>query len=122
MKYINAEDKEVVVEYNFEGNDANSIKLLSDDYFMRNGFKNLGIVGNRCSYEKGSRVMRMLFGAFVSYHKHDLLFESSDNRVRVKFISGSSGMSGGLIGINAVKQEFKRTAFSLDEFYKTQTV
>lgn len=120
MRFINAINSGIAFEYNFEGNEQDKIKTVSDEFFFRIGFKNLGHVGNKTTYEKGSRILRILLGAFVSYHKYDLLYLSSENKLTVKLLNASSGMSGGLIGMNAVKAEFNRTAESLEVFYQTE--
>lgn len=60
-------------------------------------------------YERGSRGMRILLGAMHKYFKFDVkieLINPTDIRVEVK--KTSSGMSGGLIGMNQVKTEMAR--------------
>lgn len=120
MQFIKAVNNGFAFEYHFEGIDQDSIKAISDDFFLQRGFKNLGHFGNKTSYEKGSRIQRILLGAFVSYHKHELLYLPSENALTVKLLNGSSGMSGGLIGMNAVKSEYNRTAENLEVFYQAE--
>ncbi|MDC7999708.1 hypothetical protein POV26_01540 [Aequorivita todarodis] len=120
MQFLKAVNNGIAFEYHFEGNEPDKIKEVSDEFFFRKGFKNLGHFGNKTSYEKGSRIQRILFGAFVSYHKHELLYLVSENKLTVKLLNGSSGMSGGLIGMKAVKAEFNRTAENLEVFYQTE--
>ncbi len=52
-------------------------------------------------YEKGNRTMRLLFGAFSKYFK----FNISVDVMKVRFSSGTSGFSGGVIGIGQIRKE-----------------
>jgi len=117
MKYLGADSNGLVVQYKFETNDPSKVLILGDEFFLNLGFKKLGHVGNKSTYEKGSRIMRLLFGAFITYHKHELLYEVSENLVNVKLINGSSGLSGGLIGMNKAKADYKRVSEQLNNFY-----
>ena len=76
-----------------------------------NGYKIVEGGGVNAVYEKGSRVMRILFGAFVKYFKFAAQIKQVDSdTVELKIIKHSSGFSGGLIGIGQVKKELKRLA------------
>lgn len=62
-------------------------------------------------YEKGNRVMRILFGAFVKYFKFAVQITDAGNGfLNVSVFKQTSGMSGGLIGVNQVKKEMERIA------------
>ena len=57
-------------------------------------------------YEKGNRVARLLLGALVKYFKVSVTTSvSPSDEVICEVRSESSGMSGGLIGMNQVKTE-----------------
>jgi hypothetical protein len=65
-------------------------------------------------YEKGNRVMRILFGAFVKYFKFGVRVEDGGNgTLKVRVHKLTSGMSGGLIGVGQVKNELKRITADL---------
>lgn len=67
-------------------------------------------------FEKGSRTMRILFGAFCKYFKFRVSVEPySETEVKVTVSKETTGMSGGLIGMNQVKNEFAR----MSQAYKT---
>ena len=55
------------------------------------------------AYEKGDRTLRLLFGAFSKYFK----FNVSVENMRVKLSTGTSGFSGGVLGIGQVRDETK---------------
>lgn len=60
------------------------------------------------TYEKGNRVMRILFGAFVKYFKFTVtIVQTAENEITINIFKQSSGVSGGLIGMNQVKNEMK---------------
>lgn len=93
----------------YSGIDANGMAKLIDDTMKAQGYKlTEGQIGNG-SYEKGSRVMRILFGAFVKYFKFSITIASNpEGQLMVNLFKQTSGMSGGLIGMNQVKNELKR--------------
>ncbi len=82
--------------------------LLSDGYRM--------IIGNpgNAVYEKGNKTMRVWFGAFVKYYKFKFLTFSDDSgNIKVQVVKDSSGMSGGMIGMDQVKKELTRLSIVL---------
>jgi hypothetical protein len=83
-------------------------KLIASGYSLSQGNPSDAI------YEKGNRVMRLLFGAFVKYFKFGVRIEDAgDGTFKVRVHKLTSGMSGGLIGIGQVKTELKRLAQEL---------
>lgn len=57
-------------------------------------------------YEKGNRVARLLLGAFVKYSKVSVTITTTPaDELACEVRTLSSGMSGGLIGVNQVKTE-----------------
>jgi hypothetical protein len=75
--------------------------FISNGYKLKDGTSGNGI------YEKGSRIARLLLGAFYKYFKWKILTERDGLEILVKVERKSSGMSGGLIGMNQVKKETK---------------
>jgi hypothetical protein len=61
---------------------------------------------NGKSYSKGSRVLRMLLGAFYKYNQVSANIAVSDHAITLTVNNESSGISGGLIGMNQGKKEF----------------
>ncbi|WP_029906258.1 hypothetical protein [Prevotella sp. 10(H)] len=67
------------------------------------GYKHLG----QGLFEKGNRVMRLLFGAFCKYFKFRVYVDDYDKgEVKVTVSKDTTGLSGGAIGVNQVKNEF----------------
>jgi hypothetical protein len=62
--------------------------------------------------EKGSRTKRLLLGAFATYYKFSVTMSpNAENELTVNVFQQSSGMSGGLIGMNQIKTELARLNF-----------
>ena len=62
--------------------------------------------------EKGSRTKRLLWGALATYYKFSVtMTPGAENELTVNVFQQSSGMSGGLIGMNQVKTELIRLNF-----------
>lgn len=62
--------------------------------------------------EKGSRIQRILLGALVKYFKFSVSMTPAEkNELVVNIFQQTSGMSGGLIGMNQVKTELARLNF-----------
>ncbi|MBP6641353.1 MAG: hypothetical protein KA293_13760 [Bacteroidia bacterium] len=83
-------------------------KLAAAGYSLKEGKPGDGV------YERGNRVMRILFGAFVKYFKFGVRIEDGGNgNLKVRVHKLTSGMSGGLIGMGQVKNEVKRLVADL---------
>lgn len=77
--------------------------------FMNNeGYKQKKVEGDTVTYEKGNRIMRILFGAFAKYHKQLVSVGGVQEPYLVDVARSSSGMSGGAIGMAQVRKEFER--------------
>lgn len=100
--------------HQFSNVDRNTLILKLDNLFASWDYKvESGSPGN-ASYEKGNRVMRILFGAFIKYFKFTVVVsENTDGIIKVGIQKTSSGMSGGLIGLKQVSDELIRIAEEL---------
>lgn len=79
-----------------------------DQLLVSQGYKMAGGQNGQVVYEKGNRVLRLLLGAFVKYSKVGIqTIVTAPNEVKCELRSQSSGMSGGLIGMNQVKNEIR---------------
>lgn len=96
--------------HQYAGIDATGLANTADQLLNKDGYKLIeGQVGNG-TYEKGNRTMRVLFGAFVKYSKIHVASKSQDEIAQLVVDRKTSGMSGGLIGMNQVKKEMERLA------------
>ncbi len=67
------------------------------------------------SYIKGSRALRFLLGAFHKYNKIILHTSADDSNTAITVNNESTGMSGGLIGMNQINKEFKNAVSAFEE-------
>ena len=91
--------------YIYSGLPIAELEKQVEGAMIAGGYKNKG--GG--VYERGSRTMRLLLGAMHKYFKFQIaiqLVNPTDIRVEVR--KATSGMSGGLIGMNQVKTEMTR--------------
>ncbi|MCX2583409.1 MULTISPECIES: hypothetical protein [unclassified Pedobacter] len=81
-------------------------------YFDIQGYKVINQQFGNLILEKGNRTMRILFGAFVKYFKFSVtITQTAEDELTVNVFQQSSGISGGLIGMNQVKTELTRLNF-----------
>lgn len=72
------------------------------------GYKVLSENIENTVYEKGNRLMRILFGAFVKYFKWSIhISENENNQLEVFVKKETTGFSGGIIGMSQVDNELK---------------
>ena len=82
--------------------------LASRGYELKEGNPQDGV------FERGNRVIRILLGAFHKYFKFGVRVEQgNDGILKVRVHKLTSGFSGGLIGVNQVKNELKGLAEAL---------
>jgi len=92
----------------YSGISKDGLDDMINHAFIASGYRLIiGEKGNG-TYEKGNKTMRILFGAFVKYFKFQVLTYVDGPNFKVQVIKGSSGMSGGVIGMNQVKKELAR--------------
>jgi hypothetical protein len=77
-------------------------------FFTSQGYKLKSKDGETITFEKGNRTARVILGAFVKYHKQSVSIKSQGDKMQMMLQRESSGISGGLIGMNQVKKEFHR--------------
>ncbi|MBK7561805.1 MAG: hypothetical protein IPP43_13235 [Chitinophagaceae bacterium] len=101
--------------YNITGCTKEELDNKLNLFFTSEGYTLKSAEGETHTYTKGNRVLRLLLGAFVKYHKQSVSVKNEGALYSVMLHKDSSGMSGGLIGMNQVKKEFAR----LSEAFKT---
>lgn len=86
-----------------------------DKIFKSSGYKlKEGNPGN-ATYEKGSKTMRVLFGAFAKHFVFKIkTYANEPDTVKVTVVKGTSGIAGGLVGMKQVKNELTRISTVLE--------
>ena len=105
------------VVYNITGTSKEELENKLNLFFTSEGYKLKSAEGETHTYTKGNRVMRILFGAFVKYHKQSVI-KNEGELFSVMLHKDSTGMSGGLIGMNQVKKEFARLSDAFKLYFK----
>ena len=106
------------VIYNFTNCTKEELDNKMNLFFTSQGYTLKSAEGESSSYTKGNRVLRLLLGAFVKYHKQTVIIKNQGDLFSVLLQKDSTGMSGGLIGMNQVKKEFARLAEAFREYFK----
>ncbi len=106
------------VVYNITGTSKEELENKLNLFFTSEGYKLKSAEGETHTYTKGNRVMRILFGAFVKYHKQSAIIKNEGDLFSVMLHKDSTGMSGGLIGMNQVKKEFARLSEAFKLYFK----
>lgn len=98
-----------VFEIIYENCSLETITSAIDQSFMANGYSvKTGNLGDR-TYMKGNRVARILLGAFYKYFEFNVAVKQlNDTMIMATVRKTTSGMSGGIIGVNQVKKELRR--------------
>ncbi len=86
-------------------------------FFTSEGYTLKSSQGEVSAYTKGNRVMRILFGAFVKYHKQSVTIKNEGSLFSLMLHKDSTGMSGGVIGMNQVKKEFARLSEAFKVYF-----
>ena len=69
-------------------------------------------------YQRGNKVLRVLFGAFVKFFKVSVTILHKDDLYSVRLLRDMNlAMSGGLVGINASRKEFARMTEAFKAYF-----
>jgi hypothetical protein len=119
MAIINQTETKSSITFFLNNATEQSIQIDIENYFFGRGYKVHKQAGYTTTYQKGSRVLRILLGAFVTFHQQKVSITPSDNgSTKVEIDRTSSGMSGGLLGMNAVRKEFKKVREELTSLFE----
>lgn len=94
----------------YEGIDKEGMALAVHNLMQQEGYVLAEGQSGNATYTKGNRTMRILLGAFHKFFKWNIQVIENQEGTKVRIKKESSGMSGGLIGMNQVKKEYQRLA------------
>jgi hypothetical protein len=106
------------VVYNITGTTKEELENKLNLFFTSEGYTLKSQKEGTYTYTKGNRVLRLFLGAFVKYHKQSVTIKNEGSLFSVLLHKDSSGMSGGLIGMNQVKKEFARLSEAFKNYFK----
>ncbi|MDR1407544.1 MAG: hypothetical protein LBJ23_05805 [Tannerella sp.] len=92
----------------YSGISAEDLERKSCELMTAWGYRLKSREGGQAVFEKGNRTARLLLGALVKYFKTSIrVTPAGPDELKCEVRSLSSGFSGGLIGINRMKNEMK---------------
>lgn len=101
-----------LISNRYQGITVEEMTTKITDLFELQGYKVIDHQFGNLILEKGSRIKRLLLGAFTTYYKFSVtIVQDVENELTVNVFQQSSGMSGGLIGMKQVKTELARLNF-----------
>lgn len=90
--------------YTYSGVSRTELEKSVTETMISLGYTHLG----SGFFEKGSRTMRLLFGAFCKYFKFQVSVDDADpQNIKLMISKSTTGISGGVIGMNQVKKELE---------------
>lgn len=94
--------------FSFTGTTEAEIASKINALFLKDGYKLEEGTELKGKYGKGSQIMRILFGAFVKRFAWEVTVTTEGGIVKATLYKETKGYAGGAIGVNQVKNEFKR--------------
>ena len=91
----------------YENIDAYALENRVHELMLGRGYKLKDGENGNGTYIRGIHVVRILLGAFYNYFNWQIHVQSIGKIATVELSKKSSGMSGGVIGINQVKTELQ---------------
>jgi len=105
----NIQSSNELFKHQYSGDNIEALAMNIDSLLIDEGYKLTGGPKGAGEYEKGSKILRILFGAFVKYFKFSFRLKAIDDQnIELFVVKANSGMAGGIIGMNQVKKELKR--------------
>lgn len=94
--------------YSFEGTTEEAIASKINNLFLKDGYSLEDGTQLKGKYGKGSKIMRILFGAFVKRFAWEVTVSTQGGLTTATLYKETKGYAGGAIGVNQVKKEFNR--------------
>lgn len=94
--------------FSFEGTTEEAIASKVNNLFTKDGYTLEEGTQLKGKYGKGSKVMRILLGAFVKRFAWEVTISTQGGLTTATLYKETKGYAGGAIGVNQVNKEFKR--------------
>mgnify|MGYP003655271287 CR=1 FL=1 len=94
--------------FSFEGTTEETIASKINALFTKDGYTLEEGSPLKGKYGKGSKIMRILLGAFVKRFAWEVSVSTEGGLTTATLYKETKGYAGGAIGVNQVKNEFKR--------------
>jgi len=103
--------------YHFKGMDKDALADKVQQYLLGKGYKLEEGTKFSGKYGKGSKIGRILLGAFIKRFCWEIRVEQSGQKARLMLIKDAKGYVGGVIGVNQVNNEFSLLSQSIKEWH-----
>jgi len=94
--------------FTFEGTTEDAIASKVNDLYIKDGYSLEEGTQLKGKYGKGSKIMRILLGAFVKRFAWEVTISTQGGLTTATLYKETKGYAGGAIGVNQVNKEFKR--------------
>lgn len=94
--------------FTFEGTTEDAIASKVNDLFIKDIYSLEEETQLKGKYGKGSKIMRILLGAFVKRFAWEVTISTQGGLTTATLYKETKGYAGGAIGVNQVNKEFKR--------------
>ena len=105
--------------YRFYDVDAEQLGEKVNKYLLSKGYKLEKGTSTQGVYGKGSKVWRVLLGAFVKRFEWNVLIEKDSVSSVLRLGKLAKGYVGGIIGVQQVKNEYNRLTKLLENYCNT---
>ncbi len=106
------------VVFNITGTSKEELENKLNLFFVSESLPLKKDNGDEKIYQKGNKVMRVLFGVFVKYFRIVVTIKQQGDLFSVRILRDMSlVMSGGLIGINKSRKEFARISDAFKVYF-----
>mgnify|MGYP000157644900 CR=1 FL=1 len=106
--------------FNFTHLTQDELAAKVENFLKTKGYKLEEGAANNGKYGKGSRVLRILFGAFVKRFAWKITVDPNGQLTQLIIGKEAKGYVGGAIGVHQVNKEFKSIVGSLTQFHVNQ--
>ena len=103
--------------YVFKSTNKEDLGGKINEYLKGQGYKLEKGTNTEGTYGRGSKIMRVLFGAFVKRFEWQVSIAEINKSTGLTFTKNAKGYAGGLIGMNQVKNEYNRLTGTLKAFH-----
>lgn len=94
--------------FSFEGTTEEALASKINTLFTKDGYSLEEGTQLKGKYGKGSKIMRILLGAFVKRFAWEVTVSTQGGLTTATLYKETKGYAGGAIGVNQVKNEFNR--------------
>jgi hypothetical protein len=92
----------------YEGTNQNQLAEKVYDLFQKEGYQLIEGTKLKGQYGKGSFALRIVVGGFTTFNKFSIHITDENPMTKLEFNTAMSGMSGGVLGVVRLNNEFNR--------------